>query len=83
MIIQITLKGYKMKWFFTELFKKDGAISSKITMGVLLTFNAIAMGYVRPTAVNLIGSFLLTAGGLLGVSIASDIVKVKKGKDEK
>jgi len=72
-----------MKWFFTEMFKKDGVISSKIVMGITIITNAIVMGYVTPDKLDLINSLLLTGGTLLGVSIAKEIVSRIGKKDEK
>ena len=76
----------KIKYFFSELLSKEGNISSKITLGILLLVNAIVLGYVKPidqNLITLINSFLLAGSGLLGVSIASDIVtKIGKKKDE-
>jgi len=63
-----------MKWFFKEMFNGNGAISSKIVLGVIILLNAIVMGYVRSDVPEVINAFLLTGGTLLGVSIAKEIV---------
>jgi hypothetical protein len=76
-----------IKYFLQHLLSKEGSISSKITFGILLLVNAIVLTYVKPidqNLITLINSFLLSGSGLLGVSIASDIVtKIGKGKDDK
>lgn len=80
----------KMKYilnFFKQLLSKTGSVSSKITLGILLLINAIVLSYVKPidpVLITLINSFLLSGSGLLGVSIATDIVtKIGTKKDEK
>jgi hypothetical protein len=76
-----------IKYFLKQLLSKSGSISSKITFGIILIINAIVLAYVKPidqNLITLINSFLLSGSGLLGVSIASDIVtKIGKGKDDK
>jgi len=67
-----------LKWFFKEMFKGNGDISSKIVMGVILLINAIAYSYIKED-VTILNSFLLTGGGLLGASVLKEVTKKREG----
>lgn len=72
-----------MKEWINNLLSKDGSLSSKRFMGLLIGFNFMVYCYTNPGNLEVIKVQALTMGGLLGVSAAIDIFKKKEEKLKK